>query len=890
MAGKVGALWVSLGFDDTQFRSGVKSTVSTAQKSTALIQANFSTLNFRTFLYGAAGVYAVKRAIEGLMSPALDLEENLAKVSTVLDKAAMSHMPKYREQLQSMAKEFGQSTETLSTGLREILGSVIAPEKAMGVLREASKAATAGLTDTATATNALVTILKSYGMQAEESARVNDILFAAILRGRGTYEEWAGSIGVVASSAALAGLKVEELAAMMAVMTRQGLSADMATISLANMLNSFIKPSEDSAKAARKFGVELNTTTLRAIGMVGVMQRLKGATEEELAAIFPNIRGFRGMATAIQDLTGFTEDYAAIMKSTGSTEEALAKITATFKFQLKQFGQIILANFVIPFTEALIPSLRLTTKEMMRWAEQNREVIKLKLTEWAIRVKGAFEAIVATARALEKWFKAIEVIFVLLFAQTVINRAISFGTTLMNLTSLLHKYAGTLGLATVAETALGRAQTARAIGNFAGTAKGMQSWLGKETVGKVAGGAAGSAAGTIGAGAGVLGLFALEMGGAIYIGVKGIAEQLDKIDRMKFTDVKAMTDATSNMITLASKTDVQVFVEAFTKAAKEGKSFMDTWNLFLESTKGVDYAKTFGATQKTLMQMGYGVFQRALIKPKAVQVGVEAEDEKYMKHRRNMDLQEKDMKYWADREKGWNEQRIENEKSVADETLRLRQDSLYARAELIKDDTERALKMMDIEKQAYMEDLKFKYEGMKGYRELTIAAERYYANVEVKIHADAAARSMQAWENFKGHFSSILGRMVNEGELSAKAIGDAFVAAFRRIAIEEAATYAVKKGFDWARTLPVIGAILGTVAGVGPTLGAAAGTYVGGLVGKPAYSLPQGGVRGANNTDNSDNSNVNIYINASSDDLRNLDPYKFAKLYKEAKRSQLLAG
>ena len=156
-----------------------------------------------------------------------DFEKQMANVSTMLDEPA-KHMRTFRDEIRRMSVEFGESTEALAGGLYDILSASIDPAKALQVLAVATKAAKAGLTDTKTAADAITTILNSYGMAAEEAGRVSDVLFKTVRRGKLTFAELAPQIGQVASSAAVAGVSIDELAGLLATLTRNGIRTENA--------------------------------------------------------------------------------------------------------------------------------------------------------------------------------------------------------------------------------------------------------------------------------------------------------------------------------------------------------------------------------------------------------------------------------------------------------------------------------------------------------------------------------------------------------------------------------------------------------------------------------------------------------------------------------------
>ncbi len=286
---------------------------------------------------GIAAIAALGASVKAFAS----FEEQLANVSTMLDDHTMKYMPKYAKQLKNIAVEFGEGTSTLTKGLYDILSASIAPAKAMNVLRTSSIAAKAGLTNTGIAADAITTILNSYQMSADEAGKVSDWLFAIVKRGKTTFAELAPNIGKVTATAAAAGLSFEQLGAAIATMTRAGLQTDLATTSMRGLLNAFLKPGGEAIEMAKQFGFELNTATLRTIGLTGVLKKLKGATAEQLAALIPNVRGLAGLAAALNQAEGMLSDYELMLHSTGLTQKAFAKMTDTLAFQLKRLWQAI---------------------------------------------------------------------------------------------------------------------------------------------------------------------------------------------------------------------------------------------------------------------------------------------------------------------------------------------------------------------------------------------------------------------------------------------------------------------------------------------------------------------------------------------------------------------
>lgn len=320
-----------------------------------------------------------------IIKSAGDFALELAVVNTQLDEQTSNLLPKFRDQLLDISSQFGQSTATLSKGLFDILSASIPAEQAMDVLTVSVIAATAGITNTAIAADAITTILNSYGLAAERAGDVSDFLFATVKRGKTTFAELSPTIGGVASLAATAGLSLEEMGASLATMTRAGISTDQAVTSLRATMNAFLKPSNDAQKAAKELGVELSSSTLRTEGLLSVVNKLSGASTEQAARIFGSIRAFKGMATILQQTEGFMFDVDFITNRTGKTQEAFNKIAIQFNFTMarlgKTFGVIFkeLGSTVLPTINKMANAIIFIAKQTIGWIRENKELIKTVL-------------------------------------------------------------------------------------------------------------------------------------------------------------------------------------------------------------------------------------------------------------------------------------------------------------------------------------------------------------------------------------------------------------------------------------------------------------------------------------------------------------------------------
>ena len=305
-------------------------------------------------------------------------EKQMAEVSTMLDKPEQ-HMQRFSDAVLDMSREFGDSTESVARGLYDILSAAIAPADALAVLSVSAKAAVGGLTDTATAVDAITTILNSFGMEASEANDVADVLFTTVKRGKLQFNDLAQFIGKTTSFAALAGIELAELGAMLATTTRAGLQPEIAVTATRQFIGSIIRPTKESAKLfAKIFGKEMNTRILKTWGgVLGFLKRISKLDTETQAKLFPNVRAAAADLTLTANTEGVEQDLGYMMNRAGAAEEAFKKMAETASFQWNQLKQSVVSVFttigeaIEPMVTKVMKGINVVLEAILPWIKAN---------------------------------------------------------------------------------------------------------------------------------------------------------------------------------------------------------------------------------------------------------------------------------------------------------------------------------------------------------------------------------------------------------------------------------------------------------------------------------------------------------------------------------------
>lgn len=279
----------------------------------------------RNFAATGAG-WAV--ALGGATFKAVQFDSAMRNVFTVANTADGS-MGKMGAAVLKMSRSLPQGANDLAAGLYDIESSGIKGADALKVLEAAGIAASAGLTNTATAARTINAVLNAYGKSASEVNDVSDTLFQTVNYGVLNFEQLASSLGEWVSMAASSGVAVDDAASALAAMTLSGMDASEAATSLSRVMQAFIAPGKSMTALIAQMGYESGTTMLQTIGLHGAIEAIRettGGTSSTMIDLFEEIRGARGaMALMSNEGANYTSTFEGITDVTaraGASQKA----------------------------------------------------------------------------------------------------------------------------------------------------------------------------------------------------------------------------------------------------------------------------------------------------------------------------------------------------------------------------------------------------------------------------------------------------------------------------------------------------------------------------------------------------------------------------------------
>lgn len=174
----------------------------------------------------------------------------------------------------NVAKNIGVAFDQIQPELYDIFSSTNANLKQATVLLTSfAKASVAGQVDMQAATRTTLSIMNAFHIPFEKVNDVLDIQFQLVRKGVGTYAQFAAVIGNTIPAAARAGQNFQTVAAMLAFMTRNGLSAAMASTSAARALEAMSNPK--TVNRLKKMGIAFYDAHNQARPLADILQELR---------------------------------------------------------------------------------------------------------------------------------------------------------------------------------------------------------------------------------------------------------------------------------------------------------------------------------------------------------------------------------------------------------------------------------------------------------------------------------------------------------------------------------------------------------------------------------------------------------------------------------------
>src|SRR5690606_20473758 len=214
-------------------------------------------------------------------------------------------------------------------------------------------------------------ILSGFGLRAEETTRIADVLAATFTSSNTTLESLGETMKLVAPVAASLGMEIEDVAALTAMLGNAGLQGTVAGTALRTILTSLAAPTGAAAKAISELKIQTVDAAGNMLPITDILDQIARATahmgDAQRAAYLEMLAGREGvsalsalMKVGAREIKAYAD---TLRNSAGVSAEVADRMMDNLKGAMEELGGAI-ETAQITIGNAFVPVLRLGAQSL----------------------------------------------------------------------------------------------------------------------------------------------------------------------------------------------------------------------------------------------------------------------------------------------------------------------------------------------------------------------------------------------------------------------------------------------------------------------------------------------------------------------------------------------
>lgn len=286
-------------------------------------------------------VSAVSGALSGVAIAAAHVgasfETAFAKTQTIMDTSAVS-VAQMRDDILGLSNEMGVAAGELSDSVYNAISATGDTANAVSLVRDASRLASAGFTDSASALGVLTTAINAYGMAATDAEKISDSLIMTQNLGVTTVAELSAGMGKAIATASAYGIDLYNVESSYISLTKAGINTAEATTYMASMFNELGDSGSEASKlllqVSGKSFAQLMAEGASVADVLGLLYTACNRDSTALMNLWGSAEaGKASNAIVNQGLETFNDNLGALQNSAGTTATAYETMCDTFEHQ-----------------------------------------------------------------------------------------------------------------------------------------------------------------------------------------------------------------------------------------------------------------------------------------------------------------------------------------------------------------------------------------------------------------------------------------------------------------------------------------------------------------------------------------------------------------------------
>jgi TP901 family phage tail tape measure protein len=305
-------------------------------------------------------------------------QQGMDEVRSLMPDLNQGEFVQMQTEVRDLATEMGVNLVESTGALYQAISAGVPKDNVISFLAVSTRAAIAGVTDVETAVDGLTTVLNAYKMESSEAEHVSDILFTAVRLGKTNFEQLSASMFQVAPMAAAMNVPLEEVAAAVTTLTKQGVPTSVAMTQIRASLVGLQKPTATMSKALADMGFSSGQALIDAQGYLGALETLRtesGLTGQELAKAFKSVEGLGAVLSQTgSNFGGAIDDLQAMTEASGAMGTAF-EVNNQGLFRDFARAKSIITEVAVAIGEQLAPYVTQAAEQFKAWYEVNKESI-----------------------------------------------------------------------------------------------------------------------------------------------------------------------------------------------------------------------------------------------------------------------------------------------------------------------------------------------------------------------------------------------------------------------------------------------------------------------------------------------------------------------------------
>ena len=347
-----------------QVANGFKKTGEQGVKSAKAVTLSWTTFARAVLVSQVLRAFnLVRQAFTQSIEQAAEFQVAITEIRTLSLQNQLAS-EQWAESLREVSDSFGIPILNVAEAAYQTLSNQIAKgADVQQFLIEASRFSQAAVTDLTTSVNLLTGALNSFQLDTEQTARVSAVLFKTIELGRIRAEDMSNTFGRTGVLANQLGIRIEELGALFASSTIQGIRFNEAQTLVRNLMLKLIKPTDEFNKVLNDMGVSSGEAAIATFGLEGVLIRIGEELEKgglsRIGELFGRVRAISA-ATLFgrEGAKGFSDTLRQFETSLGSFATAVELRFESAGAQLQRELNEIKNFLVVDFGQSVLETIR----------------------------------------------------------------------------------------------------------------------------------------------------------------------------------------------------------------------------------------------------------------------------------------------------------------------------------------------------------------------------------------------------------------------------------------------------------------------------------------------------------------------------------------------------